>query len=398
MGVTGPGHFERGRSSEVWGPAGWVRPGAPYQEVAGLRRELAERDRELADLHRKVSGLRGQVRHLRRALGLNEAVTTGRLPVIDTPGHPAWGRRSSEVWGPAGWVRPGAPYQEVAGLRRELAERDRELAALRGELAELYGQMGSLRRARLEVAAKNRGPVVSDLKEISSTGPILRAFGSPRAERSWEEVCLEGAELDKVLGPEAGLREIRLVRVRIFYKGSAEDLWIHRDVLSLPPSERSEIVEWIHDEGVGGVAEYMAKKADPILDQSSFFRVGSVSGLDSVAQDVGKLQEGWHEFLIGDPVKKLASALRLPDASLVGNVAGSLPVGLIDRPAGEFKLAFEIGAVATAIVTGPTALVAVGAKLLFKDLAHRAVAASIKSLFTNDGQRRQQSDPARSQP
>ena len=220
------------------------------------------------------------------------------------------------------------------------------------------------------------------------------ADGQRGIETSWEVACLEGTELHKVLGPRAEPKEIKLIQGRIFYDESTQDLWVERDILTLPPSERSKILEWIQGEGLEwiqgegteGVAEYMATQVDAVLSQSQLFHfaTGPAGGLDSAALDVANLQAGWHEFFIGGPTEKLASALGLPDASLIEDVAGSLPLPF-DRLMGGFRLACEIGAVATVMVTGPTPLVLVGEKLLLKDVAHRVVAASIKDLLTGDG-------------
>ena len=213
------------------------------------------------------------------------------------------------------------------------------------------------------------------------------------APSSWEVAYLEGTELDKVLGRGAELREIKLIRGRIFYDESTQDLWVERDILLLPPSERSEILEWIQGEGTEGVAEYMATQVDAVLSQSQLFHfaTGSVGGLDLAALDAANLQDGWHEFFIGGPTEKLASALGLPGTSLIEHVAGSLPLPF-DRLMGGFKLACEISAVATVMVTGPTPLVLVGEKLLVKDVAHRLVVESIKDLLPRDGEQRRGPD------
>jgi hypothetical protein len=250
---------------------------------------------------------------------------------------------------------------------------------------------GTSDQASLLSAGRSKETASGEPFAASGLGPeTTTQVDREAAPSSWEVACLEGTELDKVLGPEAELKEIKLIQARIFYDESTQDLWVERDILLLLPSERSKILEWIRDEGTEGVAEYMATQVDAVLSSSQLFHfaTGSVGGLDSAAQDMANLQAGWHEFFIGGPTEKLASALRLPDASLIGDVAGSLPLPF-DRLMGGFRLACEIGAVATVMVTGPTPLVLVGEKLLIKDVAHRLVAASIKDLLPGDGKQRQ---------
>ena len=216
------------------------------------------------------------------------------------------------------------------------------------------------------------------------------ADGQRGIESSWKVTCLEGPERYKVLSPEADLKGIKLIQVRIFYDESTQDLWVERHILLLGSSERSKILEWIQGESAEGVAEYMAKQVDAVLSRSQLFHfaTGSVGGLDWAAQDVANLQDGLHEFFIGGPTEKLASALGLPYASLIGDVAGSLPLPF-DRLMGGFRLACEIGAVATVMVTGPTPLVFVGEKLLVKDVVHKVVVESIIDLLPGDGKQRQ---------
>ena len=220
------------------------------------------------------------------------------------------------------------------------------------------------------------------------------ADGQRGIESSWEVVCLEGTELQKVLGPGAKLKEIKIIQVRIFYEESTQDLWVQRDILLLGSSERSKILEWIQDESAEGVAEYMAKQVDAVLSRTQLFHfaTGSVGGLDLAARDVANLQDGWHEFFIGGPTEKLASALGLSNASLIGDVAGSLPLPS-DRLMGGFRLACEIGAVATVMVTGPTPLVLVSGKLLLKDVAHRVVVKLISALLTGNGKQPEREEP-----
>ena len=264
------------------------------------------------------------------------------------------------------------------------------------EKADTSDQASLLSAGRSKETASGEPFAASGLEPETTTQVDREA-----APTSWEVACLEGTELHKVLGPRAEPKEIKLIQGRIFYDESTQDLWVERDILTLPPSERSKILEWIQGEGLEwiqgegteGVAEYMATQVDAVLSQSQLFHfaTGPAGGLDSAALDVANLQAGWHEFFIGGPTEKLASALGLPDASLIEDVAGSLPLPF-DRLMGGFRLACEIGAVATVMVTGPTPLVLVGEKLLLKDVAHRVVAASIKDLLTGDGKQGREPD------
>ena len=257
-----------------------------------------------------------------------------------------------------------------------------DLGLLQGtEKADTSDQASLLSAGRSNETASGEPFAASGLEPETTTQVDRQA-----APSSWEVACLEGTELDKVLGPGAELKETKLIQGRIFYDESTQDLWVERDILLLPPSGRSEILEWIQGEGTEGVAEYMARQVDAVLSQSQLFHfaTGSVGGIDLAALDVANLQDGWHEFFIGGPTEKLASALGLPDTSLIGNVAGSLPLPF-DRLMGGFRLACEIGAVATVMVTGPTPLVLVGEKLLVKDVLHRVVAESISALLAGDG-------------
>jgi hypothetical protein len=154
---------------------------------------------------------------------------------------------------------------------------------------------------------------------------------------------------------------------------------IQRQDIPVPADDKRRISEAIRDYGVEGVAEYLGKRIEEPGWEVISARWITVDpcGIDSLAEAIGTFQENWKQFLIGNPVDVIGAKVGLPDASLIGVIAGQLPIPGIDKPLSDLKQAIEIAGMILGAITGIHVLACASFKLLVHDEIGRLLARGI---------------------
>jgi hypothetical protein len=213
---------------------------------------------------------------------------------------------------------------------------------------------------------------------------------------NWDYATLDADKLDKVLGSAAQPQSVEFVRLRIYEfpaQFSQHDtavlsgrsrpvmqLAVERDSFTLPT--RSKIAEAIRDKGAETMAQYIANRLDTMVSrQLSRWRTEDPGGFATGADWVEKFQASLHQYLVGAPIKELASAAGIPDASALGFVAEQIPIGIIDKDLDRAKLLIEISGIVVGAATGVPVLACASSKALAHDLFRRTVAAGIKEFI-----------------
>ena len=276
--------------------------------------------------------------------------------------------------GPAGieWL--------VLGLRDDEPPHASAMQMLKIRLASLP-ETGGHASAKVE-------QVLPDVAEEAS------ATGS--GEFNWDSARLDDVKLGEVLGSAAQPESVEFVRLRIYefpaqfpqhdtaaLSGRSRpvmQLVVERD--SFTPPTRSKIAEAIRDKGAETMAQYIANQLDSMVSHElSSWRTEDPGGFAADADWVATFQGSLHQYLVGTPIKELASVAGIPDAFALGFLAEQIPIGFIDRYLDRAKLLIEISGIVVGAATGVPVLACASSKALAHDLFHRAVVIGIKEFI-----------------
>ena len=254
---------------------------------------------------------------------------------------------------------------------------------LKIRLAPLLGTGG-------HVSAKTGQDLPDVVEEVSAAGS---------GEFNWNYTRLDGGKLDKVLASTALPQNVEFVRLRLYefiaqfpqpdtaaLSGQSRpvmQLIVERGSFNLPT--RSKIAEVIRDNAAETMAQYIANQLDTMVSRQllNWWRTEDPGGFAADADWVEKFQGSLHQYLVGTPVRRFASAVGIPDASALGFVAGQIPIGIIDQGLDRAKLLIEISGIVVGAATGVPVLACASSKALAHDLFRHTVAAGIEQFISS---------------